>query len=242
MYVAIPSKGRAGKSKSLQFFGVLATAVVPSVEVKSYEQNHVGPVVGVPISVVGITATRNWILAKAREEGHRWVVMVDDDVKAQGWIELGDENGHHRELSPEQWVIEWRRLFEVAESLKYRLWGVATDGALRSVYPFKPFLWRTYVTGSMMGIINDGQMVFDESYRVKEDYELCLRCLLEDGGIVGARYLYWATEHWSGEGGCKDYRTATLERTAVEKLMRSYPGLIRRVTRGGSEWSIDLTF
>jgi len=93
-----------------------------------------------------------------------------------------------------------------------------------------------------MGILNDGRTRFDESFPVKEDYELCLRCIKEDGGILGARYLYWHNEHWTGEGGCKDYRTQAMEEKAINKLMSMYPGFIRRVTRGGAEYSINLDF
>jgi hypothetical protein len=93
-----------------------------------------------------------------------------------------------------------------------------------------------------MGILNDGRTRFDERYAVKEDYELCLRCIKEDGGIVAARHFYWHNSHWTDEGGCKDYRTAETEKRCIDMLMKEYPGMIRQVTKGGSEYSLKLEF
>jgi len=134
------------------------------------------------------------------------------------------------------------KLFELTEQLHFHLFGVATQSAARSVYPWKPILTRSYVTGSFMGIVNDGKIRFDERYQVKEDYELTLRCIRQDGGVVAARYLYWENSHWKDPGGCSGYRTQLMELRCIKMLANSYPGMIRRIERGGSTYSIDLDF
>jgi hypothetical protein len=81
MQFAIPSKGRAGRTKTQ---GVLSNAVfyVPENESESYKKAMPrSQVVAVPLEVKGITQTRNFILKEAKD---RWIVMVDDDIKAQG--------------------------------------------------------------------------------------------------------------------------------------------------------------
>jgi len=215
---------------------------IPEIEVDSYRKCGVENVVPVPMSVRGITATRNWILDYAEREGIERVVMVDDDVADQGYWEAREFNFRRIRMNEEMWIREWEKLFEITEELKYRIFGVSTDGAPRSVYPYRPFIFHTYVTASCMGILVKSGIRFDESFPVKEDYEITLRCILEDGGVVGARYLFWRNDHWGGEGGCKTYRTQPMEKTAISRLIKMYPGMIRRVTRGGSEYSIDLTF
>ena len=62
------------------------------------------------------------------------------------------------------------------------------------------------------------------------------------GGILGGRNLYWECEHWKTDGGCKDYRTQDMEKLAIKKLIQMYPGLIRKVSRKGSEFCIELEF
>ena len=240
MVIAVPSKSRAGRAPTLTYLGHLATAFVPENEYNAYRLVYPAVrVEAVPLTVRGITATRNWILDNVQDAR---VVFVDDDLKTQGYMELLGQSARQRKLKPHQWVAEWARLFEITEQLALRVWGVATDGALRSVYPWKPFIWHTYLTASCMGIVNDGRTRFDESFPVKEDYELGLRCVAEDGAIVGARYLYWVNAHWGTEGGCRDYRTQEMERKAIDRLTGMYPGIVRQVERGGSTFSIDLEF
>ena len=235
MIVAMPSKGRPSGVKSAKVIPG-ATVFVPDYEAADYRACGVGNVESVPNKIDGITATRNWILDNTDDSR---VVFIDDDVVAHGWFELQEHQGKQRRLSETQWVEEWEKLFDVAEGMGLRVWGVNSEGALRSVYPYKPFLWHTYLTASCMGILNNG-LRFDESFKVKEDYELGLRCLHEDGAIVGCRYLFWRNAHWDGEGGCKDYRTGEMELTAIMRLARKYPGYIRQVTKGGSSYSIVL--
>ena len=238
MLIAIPSKGRPTGVKSQK---ILPSAViyVPENEFVNYQKAGVSNLVGVPVSVRGITATRNWILDNTDE---KWVVMVDDDVKAQGWVKLESFKARGIKMSEEEWITECIRLFEVTEQMKYRIWGVATQHATRSVYPWKPILFRSYVTASFMGIINDGRTRFDERFKVKEDYELNLRCIREDGGVIAARYIHWTNSHWTDAGGCAAYRTQLMELRCIKMLMEMYPGMIRRVKRGGSSYSVDLDF
>jgi len=236
MLIAIPSKGRAGETKSDQLL-TEATLFVPESEAEDYRRYAKCSVVEVPNDVKGITKTRNWILKNTDE---RRVVMIDDDVKNQGWIKLYEHNVKHKKLKQQEWLFEFERLFDVVEDLGWRIFGVKTESALRSVYPYKPILFSSYITASCMGIINDKEYLFDESFPVKEDYEICLRHLEEFGGIVAARYLYWENSHWGDDGGCKAYRTQTMEAKAIRDLVKMYPGRIRKITRGGSNYSIEL--
>ncbi len=242
MLIAIPSKGRPLIGRSAK---TLASAIlfVPESEREGYAKGHPGrEIVPVPADVRGITRTRNWILDWAEKRGERWVVMVDDDLKVAGWIRLGYAKGKHRKLTSEAWEAEFVRLFEVMEGMSFRVWGLKTESAIRSTYPYRPFIFHTYLTASCMGILNDGRTRFEESFPVKEDYELGLRLIREDGGILGARYLYWENDHWTREGGCKSYRTQAVEEEAIRRLIAKYPGMIRRVRRGGSEYSIEIEF
>jgi len=238
MLIAIPSKGRPTKVRT-KIILPSASVFVPVSEVRDYTGAGVTNVVGVPDKVRGITATRNWILNNTKD---RRVVMVDDDVKAQGYFKLDSHHAKQKRMNEQEWIGESIRLFELTEQSGYRIWGVATDGALRSVYPWKPLLFRSYVTASFMGIVNDGRTRFDERFKVKEDYELNLRCIKQDGGVIAARYIFWSNSHWVDDGGCAEYRTQMEELRAIRLLAEMYPGMIRRITRGGSHYSIDLEF
>jgi len=236
MIVAVPSKGRAGKVATQKILPS-CRLYVPELEAAAYRAGGARNVIEVPNSVRGITETRNWILDN---EDDQRIVMIDDDVKVCGRFVLGERSSRQEKLTEDQWLVEFAKLFDVTEDLDYRIWGISTDGALRSVYPYRPFIFRTYVTASCMGIVNDGRTRFDPSFKVKEDYELNLRCLREDGGVLGARFLFWSNEHWTQEGGCKDYRTQDMERDAIRRLQSMYPGMIRVTKRANSPWCIEV--
>lgn len=239
MLFAVPSKGRAGITTTQN---ILTNCVfyVPEYEAETYRKClQKAKVVGVPNNVKGITATRNYILQSTTDKR---VVMIDDDLKVQGWTKLGEYRAKQLRMSGKNWEDISARLFDVTEDMQWKIWGVATQAALRSIYPYKPILSRSYVTASFMGIVNDGTYMFDEKYKVKEDYEICLRHIKQYGGIVAARFCYWENKHWTDDGGCKDYRTGQIELEAIEMLKTQYPGMIRKITRGNSDYSIELEF
>ncbi|HSR76311.1 MAG TPA: hypothetical protein VLN57_06970 [Xanthobacteraceae bacterium] len=235
MLIAVPSKGRAGRVTTQAVLPSCAL-YVPLLEVPAYQRTGGRNVVAVPNEVRGITATRNWILRSTEDPR---VVMIDDDVKTQGWRELLERASTSHQLDEAGWLAEFRKLFELTEQLDYRIWGVATDGAGRAIYPYNPFRFRSYVTASCMGLINDGRTYFDESYLSKEDYELCARCISEDGGVVCAQYLYWVNLHYSA-GGVQGFRTQTMEVDCIRRLRRAYPGLVRVVQRKTNDWAIEI--
>ena len=238
MLIAIPSKGRPTGVTS-KFILSSASVFVPEYEYESYKKAGVRNLMPVPASVKGITPTRNWILNNT-DEPH--VVFVDDDVKKAGWINVLPNKMECIKMTEKEWIREFVRLFDITEQMGGRVFGLATMSAPRAVYPYKPFMFRSYLTASCMGMLNKPDFRFDERFVVKEDYELGLRCIKEDGFIVGARYLFWENSHWTYEGGCKDYRTQKNEMDAINRLKEMYPGMIRRVTRGGSNYSIHLEF
>lgn len=236
MLIAVPSKGRAGLTTTNK---ILKNAVffVPESESHQY-LGLVKNVIRVPKEVKGITATRNWILKNTDEN---WVVFLDDDVKQAGYVKLHNRNVEHIKIHNEKdWENEFLLLFDVTEQLGYKIWGIKTESAPRSVYPYKPINFKSYVTASCMGIVNDGTYYFDERYKVKEDYEICLRHIKDRGGILAARYLYWENDHWGKDGGCKDYRTVNIEKECIKMLIKEYPGMIRSAKRKANQFTIEL--
>jgi hypothetical protein len=238
MLIAVPSKNRAGKTTTNKILPDIATFFVPESEIHQYA--HIKNVVGVPKSVQGITSTRNWILKNTDE---KWVVFLDDDVKNAGYTELGRTQSKKISVTEQGfWGEEFLKAFDLTEQLGYKMWGVKTEAAPRSVYPYKPILTKTYLTASCMGMVNDGEFYFDENFKVKEDYEICLRHIVKYGGILGIRYIHWENEHWKTEGGCKDYRTIEIEKKAIKDLIKLYPDYISKVQRKESEYCIQLKF
>lgn len=237
MLIAVPSKGRYNNCETYHRLDGNCTLYVPESELHLYKKKYKN-VISVPINIKGITATRNFILTSTND---RWVVMIDDDVKTAGYNLLQSTKTKKIEIkSPEIWVNEFKKLFSVTEHFGYKIWGVRTESSPMGTYPYKPFLFKSYVTASCMGIINDGSYLFNEDFKVKEDYEISLRHINEFGGIVAARYLHWENSHWHDEGGCKDYRTQHIEEYCIKKLKKMYPSMVAAANKKNNKYTIKL--
>ena len=237
MLIAVPSKGRAGLTTTNKILPNLSTFFIPESEYHQYK-GIVKNIVCVPKEVRGITDTRNWILENTDE---KWVVFLDDDAKNVGYNKLEERKTKPIKIMDEGfWVEEFLKYFDLTEQLGYKIWGTRTESSARGTYPYKPFLTRSYVTASCMGIVNDGEYLFDPEFKVKEDYEICLRHIKDKGGILAVRYLHWQNEHWTTDGGCKDYRTIEMERDAIKKLIKLYPNMISSAKRKANEFTIKL--
>ena len=237
MLIAVPSKGRAGLTTTNKILPNLSTFFIPESEYHQYK-GIVKNIVCVPKEVRGITDTRNWILENTDE---KWVVFLDDDAKNVGYNKLEERKTKKIEIRDEGfWAEEFLKFFDLTEQLGYKIWGTRTESSPRGTYPYKPFLTRSYVTASCMGIVNDGEYLFDPDFKVKEDYEICLRHIKDKGGILAVRYLHWENEHWVTDGGCKDYRTIDMERDAIKKLIKLYPNMISSAKRKANEFTIKL--
>lgn len=239
MLIAIPSKSRPWKSASKELLkdGIL---FVPEQEVELYTRIYGRDVVGVPREVKGITPTRNWILDQYEGED---IVFVDDDLKRTGYIVTkSDGKKKFVKLTESELLTEFAKSFELCKGLGYKIFGLKTEASPMSQYDEKPFLFKTYVTASCMGIVNDTDLRFDESFKVKEDYEIGCRHIKKYGGILGVRYICWENHHWDTNGGCGDYRTDALERECINKLIKKYPSFVKSVTRRNSNYCIRLMF
>lgn len=245
MLVAIPSKSRPWKSKSKEFMKNSGVLFVPQSELDLYCKVYKpSEIVGVPNEVKGITATRNWILQQNIGED---VVFVDDDLMVTGFHHVGYGGDMYKKKfikfkTEEEVLWQFEKGFDTCKSLGWKIWGARTESMGLSARPEKPFQFRRYITASCMGIVNDGTMMFDERFRVKEDYEIGLRHIQMFGGVLGIDYFVWQNSHWTDEGGCKDYRSDKVERDCINLLIKMYPQYIQSVSNKKSQYSIKLNF
>lgn len=233
--IAIPSKGRAGLITSHEVFktGVI---YVPENEVKQYSI-YKNKIVGIPIQVKGITATRNWIL----KNNDCNIFFLDDDFEYGGYVERTDEKYKVKRLKEESiYIKEIEKLFEISEQSNSKIFGLFTVGNNLTNYAYNPFLFNGVCLGSCMGIINDGSYYFDETFDVKEDYELTLRHFTERGITVRSNIIFMQHEHTQLRGGCRDSNRIAKEKSAVKKLITMYPGMIKEAKHRGTSFAIQL--
>jgi hypothetical protein len=233
--IAIPSKGRAGLITSHEIFKS-AVIYVPENEVNQYSI-YKNKIVGVPIEVKGITATRNWIL----KNNNCNIFFLDDDFEYGGYVERTDEKYKVKRVKEMSvYIREIEKLFEICEQSNSKIFGLFTVGNNLTNYAYNPFLFNGVCLGSCMGIINDGSYYFDETFEVKEDYELTLRHFNERGITVRSNIIFMQHEHTQLRGGCRDSNRILKEKTAVKKLITMYPNMIKEAKHRGTSFAIQL--
>jgi hypothetical protein len=233
--ICIPSKGRAGLITSNKIFKS-AILYVPLNEVNQYKI-YKNEIVGIPNEIKGITATRNWIL----KNNDCNVFFLDDDLQYFGYIERSVDKYKVIRLNDENILInELAKLFEVTEQVNSKIFGLFTVGNNLTNYSYNPFLFNGVCLGSCMGMINDGTYYFDETFEVKEDYELTLRHLTERGITVRSNILFMQHEHTQLIGGCRDSKRIEKEKTALKELIKKYPNMIKEAKHRGTQFSIQL--
>lgn len=233
--IAIPSKSRAGLMTSHEIFKS-AVIYVPENEVKQYSI-YKNKIVGIPIEVKGITATRNWILKNNDCD----IFFLDDDFEYGGYVERTDEKYKVKRVKEEIiYIKEIEKLFDITEQSNSKIFGLFTVGNNLTNYAYNPFLFNGVCLGSCMGIINDGSYYFDETFDVKEDYELTLRHFTERGITVRSNIIFMQHEHTQLRGGCRDSNRIAKEKTAVKKLIAMYPGMIKEAKHRGTSFAIQL--
>lgn len=233
--IAIPSKGRAGLITSHEFF-FSAVIYVPQNELKQYSI-YKNKIVGIPIEVKGITATRNWIL----KNNDCNIFFLDDDFEYGGYVERTEEKYKVKRIRDESiYIKEIEKLFEISEQSNSKIFGLFTVGNNLTNYAYNPFLFNGVCLCSCMGIINDGSYYFDETFEVKEDYELTLRHFTERGITVRSNIMFMQHEHTQLRGGCRDSNRIAKEKEAVKKLIKMYPGMIKEAKHRGTSFSIQL--
>jgi hypothetical protein len=233
--IAIPSKGRAGLITSHEIFKS-AVIYIPENEINQYSI-YTNKIVGVPIDIKGITATRNWIL----KNNNCNIFFLDDDFEYGGYVERTEEKYKVKRVKDETvYISEIEKLFIISEQSNSKIFGLFTVGNNLTNYAYNPFLFNGVCLGSCMGIINDGSYYFDETFEVKEDYELTLRHYTERGITVRSNILFMQHEHTQTRGGCRDSNRIDKEKKAIKKLITMYPNMIKEAKHRGTQFSIQL--
>jgi hypothetical protein len=223
MKICVPSSNRESITTT-QLFYKDCVFFVPYSQIDNYKYYLSQEIIGVPDDVKGITKTRNYILKYFPNEN---IVFIDDDTKQAGYFlnnkRISFKNSNYESILN----AEFNRIFELCYDLGFKIWGAEQSGSLYANHELTPFAFKGVINGSFLGIINDGEFLFDENFEVKEDYEIVLRHYLKKGGILKCNTFHWSTHHWSNKGGCVDYRTDELESQAINLLKRRYPFRIK---------------
>ena len=237
--VYIPSKGRADVETTgalLRQAGVTPWWVVEPQEADAYRARYGDRVLVLPFANLGQGSipARNWIWEHAKEHGHRWHWIMDDNI-------LGFWRLHaNRRLVVEQSSAPLRVVEDFADRYdNLALAGLSADGFAPDRVRTPPVVWNTRVY-SVTLIRTD--LPYRWRGRYNEDTDLCLR-ILKDGwatALIKAMLMKKAhTARSGGVGGMKGgntdnvYHTEDYRRAFAESLKEQHPDVTEVVWKFG---------
>lgn len=222
--IFIPSKGRpnAKTLALLEDTGVGYTVVVEPQDVEAYAMRWPKHCIEVlPDNDRGLPFARQHVLDLARDKGHQWFWMLDDDITTLGLVQNGKV---HRKPA--------RTVLTNAEAA-----FKDTDGFAQVALEYQQFAWsakKPYVLGSYcdvaVAIHAQNTALVGVNYRkveLKEDRDFTLQCITK--GLQTARLTRWcfgAPKNGSNAGGLKPrYDTTGYEANVSKRMMELWPGI-----------------
>lgn len=168
---------------------------------------------------------RNYLMERCGQEGYNKIVMLDDDIKSID-IVSGKKN---RPLTPQELEPTFAYCFAQAKRHNAPLWGLYPVN--NAFFQRTRTLRRSILIGTVMGI-TDNTLRYDETYRIKEDYELCCRVMAQGRNCMRFDVLSANAAHKS-RGGCKDEWNKQSRIVYAHLLAEKYPTLIALSNKPG---------
>jgi len=227
--IYVPSKGRAGTSKTIENLikeGIHFYLVVEPQDLQKYKQTYSNrePIYLVlPENNRGIGFVRQFILNHARSGTSEWYWMLDDDISS-----MSQQVGTKNVKTTFEFVLrEAAQLFQSCPDLG--------QGALE----YQQFSWsakKNLVFNSYcdVAVFINVKRTYHINYRpmvdLKEDRDFTLQILAS--GLCTARasrFGFAAPKNGSNEGGLKDvYAQSGREIQAVERMCELWPGIVEK--------------
>lgn len=221
MIIGIPSYKRAGGVKTLEMLEgafpkenvVISTQTMDDYEAYTKLYGEVATVVYKEGYSVG--DNRNAILDYCQRIGEDSVIMLDDDI-----TKFRTYTGRY--IKGEGFKKLIGECVNTARQVGAVLFGTyPTDSRLQ----MSRSVCTNILTGTCIGIL-DTSLRFDTWFRIKEDYELCLRVLAHGKKCIRFNTFAPHAEHKSTGGCFDDWRAANYKQYA-ERLVAAYPDLVK---------------
>lgn len=229
--IMIPSKGRAGKTKTDKLLleaNLPFCFIVEKQDVKEYEK------LGYPLMVLderdqGVSYARDFILREMRKMNYDYFWMLDDDISQMGeFINKKNINSGAKiltNLSKELLNLGSASLYTIAR--RHLAW------CSKPVERDKMAIAFVFFDMKKCNNIN-----YDLRLKIREDVDLSFQAIFKAEGIVKYNRYYFETPPMgSMPGGMSQWYDQETEMHEIWKLCRKWPGLIEPIKK---ETRIDI--
>ena len=225
--ILIPSKGRAGKTKTdklMRAAGLSYCFVVEPQEREAYAATG-SFIMVLPENNQGITYSRDWMLRQMRKEKREHFWMLDDDIECFGEAVDG------KTIQTDAGVL-------LKAFTQLQAYGPASIYSLE----LRQFAWSSKEVQrdkiAMQCVMFDMQHCEDLNYdlrlKIREDYDLTFSAIFKGKGTLkSGKYSYGIADMKSQSGGMSQWYNSETEMHETWKLCRKWPGLVEPLNKDG---------
>jgi hypothetical protein len=223
----IHTRGRAGNVKTLAslpaFIRERAVLVVRPEETKAYMVAHPdNDVLPLPRSVDGLSATRQWLLERDKEQVF---VMMDDDITGYNYKPVLS-GWKMKKCGTEKVLAAWQTMLAEAEKGDYGI--VSMVDRVSAARPYKKawaenvFTWKILVINRH--VVRRAKARFDRVL-IAQDVDMVLQLFRAGVKTLASVQVSMNASAIDAKGGVSIYRTDKLRLREYRKLERLHPGL-----------------
>ena len=222
----IISYNRAGKMSTTDWNDT-ATILIRESQREAYEEEqYPNPLLVIPDSEDGNPSkARNAILKRYPGED---VLILDDDIRAVGYFELGAQH----EASQAQFYAQAETMFQMCHDMNTSQWGFNVNESRKFYREYSPFSLSSVVLGPVSGIITNDNILYDESIWLKEDYDFWLQKMLKHRRTLRNNKWFYYSPHLTVAGGLSSVRTSDLEKEHAKMFQSKWGSKIVQVKQG----------
>lgn len=224
--IIIPSKGRAGKTKTdklLENLGLTYFFVVEPQEQKDYGSTGSNIMV-LPENDQGLTYARDWTLRTMRKLKYERFWLLDDDILEFGIADQGKCKRSEKNIL----LMAYNQLKMFKEASIYSL-------ELRQFSWCAPELQRNKMAMQciLFDLKNCENIDYDPRLKIRSDYDITLQAIFKGKGTLKSGKYYYNSEVMKSKksGGQKYLYRDEIEMREVYKLCHKWPGMFTPVNK-----------
>jgi hypothetical protein len=219
--ILIPSKGRAGKTKTNKLLETCGMEYAFVVEPQEKEQYQNYNYFVLPENNKGITYCRNWILNEMRKQGNKFFWMLDDDIKEFGET-LGGKCIKKDATILNKAFSQLTRFEASIYSLELRQFAWSQKDLVKNRIAMQCVLFN----------LSKMNFDYDLSIKIREDYDLTFQAITKSfGTLKTSKYYYNIEPMKSQSGGMSEWYYPEYEKEQVELLCKKWPRLLTPITK-----------
>mgnify|MGYP001180492866 CR=1 FL=1 len=206
--------------------------VVRESEAEEYIKNGNDIVVCPDTAQGNLCRVRNWILDNLFDDAD-CIVILDDDCSYIGRF----ENQKNKKFTPEELEEFCESSAILCKELGFNFWGLNCVPDKGSYREYTPFGMIQYIGGPFQAHLKN-DIRYDESLPLKEDYDITLQHIKENGGCLRVNYAHYQVKQSEQAGGCATYRNLDYEKEQFFALQKKWGKDIIKKDKG-SKRSFD---